>query len=170
MRSLGQMIGPALAGEYAARAGGPLGMHNVNWPWLYTTLTGLGGNITVTAATSGFAVLSTPLKGTIVLHDAGRGRSRGLAVLVAGTISAGAAGNEIALSATIRGVEVTGLRNGIPGLYTQLATPQGVMGFHVERDLPAGDCEVEVVADAFTTDGTIHVGTLNTLALLALEL
>ena len=160
--NVAQSLGPANANATAQQTGGGIGIQNIRRGVLSVTLGGLGSNITVTHGTSGFAALSTPLQGEVYLSG------RPLLVMVQGVIGAGASGS-IALSVTVRGVDIVGTANGLPGTYTALAA-QGVCGFKVVTNPAPGRAVVAVTADATTADGAVYVDGDNSLELLAVEL
>lgn len=161
---LGRDIGRAAAGPNAQAVAGPLGIENVRRGYLFVTL-GAGSNITVSHSTSGFASLSTPLRGS--MHLSGRP----LAIYVAATLQAGASG-DVKLSALLRGVEVTGLTNGIPGTYRASTAIEGVGGWWIVAAPSPGEAVLELVADAVTADATLHVAAAanNAAVLMAIEI
>lgn len=165
---LAKLIGPANAAADAQNTASGLGIQNVRRCVALATLGG-GSNVTVANATAGFAPLSTPLSVDVVLSG------RPLVVFVAGKISAGN-GGDLKLSVRLRGQEITGLDEGIPGLYHSNGTgglsPQGVSGFWPVLSPGEGRATIDVVADATTADGFVYVApaTSNAALLLVFEL
>lgn len=159
----GQILGKANANALAQQGGIGLGIQNVRRGVLWVESQGIG-TLTVTAATAGFSALQEPVKGTIVLSG------RPLLVVVSGTITGGV-GGDIVLSVLLRGAEITGLANGIPGTYAGAQFTMGLTGLWIIPAPTAGTAELEVVADARGANATIYNDiTDNRVTLLALEL
>ena len=160
---IARMAGFGRADADAQSAGAGLGIENIRRGVLFVR-SDFASSLTVVHGTSGFAPFPTPLAGEIMLSG------RPLFLALAATVSAGSGGN-LRLSLTLRGAEVTGVINGLPGTFAEGTTPRGVCGQWIVPNPAPGRARVEAVADAASVDGTVHgVSTDNTASLLAVEL
>lgn len=162
--TLGDIIGQAAASADAHKRGGGISIDRIRRGVARSTISGLGANITVPAATSGFASLSTPLSLDIVLSG------RPLFITAAITAEAAATG-VLLVNFKLRGVLVTSDASGLPGGYlTDNASTAGLTPWWLEMNPAPGQATVELVADAGTADGTIYADVNNTAVLAAWEL
>lgn len=159
---LGKVVGPGLISALAQSEAGGLSIENIRRGMLVLTSDATAA-MTVDASTSGFAALSTPLSGEMMLSG------RPLMVMVAGIVSV-AGGGIMYLDVQVRRQSVTGLTTGLPGCFTASASAVGVNGWWPVVGLTPGRATVELVADAITGDGSIYVDSGKGLSLLAVEL
>lgn len=142
-----RLVGPAPAEAAAQESGRGLGIQNIRRAVLSVS-SEASSNMTVAHATSGFASLSTPLKGSLVLSG------RPLLVLVQGLFAAGGGGS-LRIDVSLRGVRISGLSHGLTSGYTEGTSAQGKTIFGFSRSPESGPAELEVLADATTADGTV---------------
>ncbi len=159
---LARLVGPANADATAQDHGSGLGIQNVRRGVLALTVAP-PANLGIPIG-AGWTAL--PIGGKLSLSG------RPLLVCVQAIGAAGpSVGAELNLSATVRGEEVTGAVNGMPGAHTSAHDPTGITGWHVIPRPLAGPAEVGMVATADIAGGIVYGGTgVNLLALLAVEL
>lgn len=157
---LARLAGPAAAEARAQERGGGLGIENIRRGVGYAELTALGANITVAAATSGFAGLSTPLAVEVVLS--------GRPIVIKGSlVASNSGGGALALDFLLRGERAVGGSSG--AAYNNAS---GFFPMYPWAFLPApspGPARVELVADAYTGDATIYADADNHVRLLVME-
>lgn len=160
---LSEIIGGGAAGALAQDTAGGLGIQNIRRCVGFTTLTGLGANMTVAHATSGFAALSTPVSLEVSLSG------RPLLIVAGLTVSAGASG-VIMANFLLRKTLVTSAPNGAPGGYRASTTIEAIVPWWIVMSPSAGKASIDLVMDATTANGTVYADASNVIALAAVEL
>lgn len=152
---LSRMVGRANANATAQSTASGLGIENIR-RCVASTFVVPAADLTVTQGL-GFVELSTPVELDVVLSG------RPLRIYVAASaVTAGSAVGGVHLSALLRGDEVTGKVNGIPGCsWYSTGSRTGLSGEYIVTSPAAGNATVKVAAMAVTTDATIWGGTAN---------
>lgn len=152
---LARMVGRANASATAQTTSAGLGMENIR-RCVASTFVVPAADVTVTQGV-GFAALSTPVQLDVVLSG------RPIRIYVAASaVTAGSAIGGVHLSALLRGTEVTGRVNGIPGCsWYSTGSRTGLSGEHIVTAPAPGQATIKVAAMAVTTDATIWGGTAN---------
>lgn len=152
-------LDPAPASAGAQSQGGGINIGNVRRGVGRSIVTGLGGNITVSATS--YAPLTTPLRLEMVLSG------RPLKVTITGGIASGA-GGFLFLDVTLRKARIGGVVNGL--VFTDRSAGEVVTGVEIVEKPARGSALLEVVAFRLVADGFILADGSNRFVLLAEEL
>ena len=160
---LARLVGPANADQNAQQAGGGLGIQNIRRGVMFLTSDTTSDTTVAPGSLDVWTSVLGNLAGTMYLSG------RPLLILVSSVLNAGVS-TDIKISATLRGVEVTGRHHGMA--LSEDTTFNSRSGFYVVTAPDSGPADLELVASCVGSNNSI-VGTGNTYnptVLLAVEL